>query len=198
MKEKEFRVLAKELFGSVLTPLGFTSEQSQRCTFYRKVKDEIYHFVMPSIGSRGVWYQIYVFPHSPAICPLFKAKFPDNLGIPTDRCSLVSQHDGVNITQEQFNCKYEENFRRGFANKVAPLLLKVAVPYLDRFQTVADIIPVIRHASFLGFALHHVGRSMEAAAALQKERDRLRGLDTTNKDVATLLEHVERLLKERA
>ncbi len=198
MKESEFNLLANEIFGGLLTPLGFTNERTEACTFYRKVGDEVYHFIMPCIGSRGVWYQIYVFPHSPAIYPIFEQRFPDNLGIPTDRFSLLSEYDGVNLTQQQFNCKYEENFRRGFARTVHPLLLKVAVPYLDRFQTVADIVPVIRHPSFLGFALHHVGRSEEAVAALQREKDRLRRLDTKNKDVATLLEHVERLLEHKA
>lgn len=196
MTTHDFDLVANELFGGVLTPLGFTNERTERCTFYRTVGDGIYHFIMPDIGSRGAWYDVRVFPHSPAIYPLFERRFPDDLGVPTDRFSLLSEQE-VGATQSQFNCKNEENFRRGFATKIGPLLLKVAVPYLDRFQTVADIIPVIRHPSFLGFALHHVGRAGEAVAALQRERDRLRRLDTTNRDVATLLEHVERLLKEK-
>jgi len=198
MKESEFNLLANELFGSVLLPLGFTNQGTQHCTFYRKVGEEVYHFIMPSMGSRRVWYQVHVFPHSPAIYPLFEHRFPDNLGIPTDRCSLLSEYDGVNVTQQQFHCKYEEGFRRGFTRTVQPLLLNAAVPYLDQFQTVADIIPVIRHPSFLGFALHHVGRSDEAIAALQRERERLKRLDTDNVDVATLLEHVDQLLGQEA
>jgi hypothetical protein len=119
-----------------------------------------------------------------------------DVGIPSDVSSRLSEHDGISSRQEQFNCKNEENLRRGFTSKVGPLLLNVAIPYLDRFQTVEDIIPAIRHPSFLGFALHHVGRIVEAIAALEKERDRLRRLDTSNEDVACLLQHVERLLIE--
>ncbi|MFO0968828.1 MAG: hypothetical protein U0793_25010 [Gemmataceae bacterium] len=196
MGDRHFDKTACELFGSILTPLGFTQRGSERCTFYRKVGEDVFHFVMPSIGSRGAWYQVFVFPHSPHIDPLFEKRFPDNVGIPTDAWSLLSESDGVNITQQQFNCKNEDNLRRGFATTVGPLLLKVAVPYLDRFQKVDDIVPVIRHPSFLGFALHHLGRSEEAVAALQRERARIRTLDMSNKDVAALLEHVERLLKE--
>jgi hypothetical protein len=193
MTTHEFDSICNELFGRVLIPLGFTNEYTEKCTFYRKIGDNVYHFIMPDIGSRGAWYDVRVFPHSPAIYPLFEQRFPDNLGIPTDRFSLLSERE-VGATQSQFNCKSEDSLRRGFATTVGPLLLKVALPYLDCFQTVADIVPVIRHPSFLGFALHHVGRSDEAVVVLQRERDRLRRLDTTNKDVATVLEHVERLL----
>ena len=106
----------------------------------------------------------------------------------------MSEYDGINITQQQFNCRNEANFRHGFATKVGLLLQKIAVPYLDHFQSVADIIPVIRHQSFLGFALHHVGRTDEAIAILKQERDRLKELDMTNQDIVTLLENVEQKL----
>ncbi|HKA06523.1 MAG TPA: hypothetical protein VKD71_04645, partial [Gemmataceae bacterium] len=106
----------------------------------------------------------------------------------------MSEHDGVNLTQQHFNCKTEENLRRRFAATVAPLLLNAAIPYLDRFQTVTDLIPEIRHPAFLGFALHHVGRTAEAVIALQAERDRLRRLDTKDTNVRDLLAHVESLL----
>jgi hypothetical protein len=193
MKQREFDALANECFRSVLVPYGFTNEGSMRCTFYRKGPNGVYHFIIPSVGTGGTWYCIRVFPDSPHIDPLFERRFPDGGGIPTDSFSCLSEKE-VGLTQRQFNCKNEENFRKGFSNKVSPLLLKVAIPYLDRFQTVADIIPAIRHPSFLGFALHHVGRTSEAVAVLSKERERLRRLDTTNTEVASMLEHVESLL----
>ena len=195
MTANEFYVIANELFGKVLIPLGFTNDGSNRCTFYRRAGVGMYHVVMPDIGSRGAWFDVRVFPHAPAIYPLFEQRFPDSLGIPTDRFSLLSERE-VGPTQSQFNCKNEENLRRVFARTVEPALLKVAIPYLDRFQSVADLIPVIRHPSFLGFTLYHAGRWDEAVAALQQERDRLRRLNTTNSDVATLLTEVERLLEQ--
>lgn len=196
MTDNIFDAIATELFGSILAPLGFSCNMSKHCTFYRHIEGGVYHFIMASIGSRGSWYQVFVFPHSPYIDPLFQDRFPDNVGIPTDSYSRLSEADGVNLTQQQFNCKAEGNFRHSFITTVAPLLLNVAVPYLDCFQSVASIIPAIRHPSFLGFALHHVGRSDEAVPILQREKERLQQLDTKNNDVAALLAEVERLLDE--
>lgn len=196
MKRTEFNSVAVSLFGEVLGPFGFTSKRSRHCTFYRKKSEEVYHFVAPSIGTSGTWYDVHVFPHSPFLDPRFEFQYPDELGIPSDSWSCLSEHDGVNLTQQQFNCKSEENFRSSFSRKVRPLLLEVAIPYLDRFQTVSDIIPFIRHPSFLGFALHHVGRIEESRVALEKERIRLKQLDTTDESVSALLDNVEKLLQQ--
>ncbi len=192
MRAKVFNSLAKELFGEVLIPLGFTTQGSKRCTFYRKVGNEVFHFITPDMGLRGAWYDVLVFPHSPAIYPLFNQRFPNGMGVPTDSFSYLTEN-GIS-SQAMFNCKNEENMRRRFMNTVGPALLKVAIPYLDRFQSVSDIIPVIRHPSFLGFALNYVGRFEEAVVALKGERHRLMELGSSNKDVAVLLEEVERLL----
>jgi hypothetical protein len=104
--------------------------------------------------------------------------------------------EGIGRRQESFSCETPDSFRRDFERAVKPLLLEFAIPYLDKFQSVADIIPAIRHPSFLGFALYHVGRTAEAREALRKEKERLRHLDTTNEEVATMLEHVDKLLTE--
>lgn len=197
MTNREFDSLATEMFGIALIPLGFSSMGSERCTFYRRAGNDVYHFIRPDIGSRGTWYDVRVFPHSPKICPLFERRFPDDLGVPTDRFSFLSEQE-IGITQSQFNCKDDDNFRRRFTATVGPALLRVAIPYLDRFQAVADIIPAIRHPSFLPFALHHVGRHDEAFAALRRERDRLRSLNSSTKEVVMLLEEVERLLQYQA
>jgi hypothetical protein len=194
MTAKEFDALAKETFGNSLTPLGFTCQGSSRCTFYRKLDNDVYHFVMPDIGSRGAWYDLKVFPHSPDIDPLFQQRFPDDLGIPTDSWCYLSESDGVSITQQHFHCKTEEGFRREFTKKVSQLFIRVGIPYLNRFESVEDVLPVIRHSSFLGFALLHVGRRVEALAALNKEKERLQLLDAKNKDVSFLLGHINELL----
>lgn len=194
MTQDDFNSLARELFSRVIGRFGFTDEGSRYSVFHRRVGEDIYHLVVPTLGRSGTWYYVRVFPHSPHIDPCFQAGFPDRLGVPTDSWSCLSEHDGVNLTQQRFNCKNEENLRRRFAATVEPLLKKVAIPYLDRFQTVEDLIPAIRHASYLGFALHHVGRHAEARIALERERERLKRLDVTNEDVASLLGDVERLL----
>lgn len=100
----------------------------------------------------------------------------------------------LGLDQQQFNCKSEENLRQRFESTVKPLLLTKAIPYLDRIQTVQDMLPLIKHPSFLGLAMHHVGRTEEAKSLLQKERDRLSKLDQGDKTVSNLLSRVNQLL----
>src|SRR5262245_30193226 len=198
MTEKQFNGLARECFGAVLIPAGFANEGSVAATFYRAAPDDVFHFVLPEMGRSGTWYDIHVFPQSPHIEPRFTQRFPDDLGFPTDMFSFLSENDGVGSTQEQFSCRTEEHFRRSFEKRVRRLLLEVAVPYLTRFQSVADIIPVIQHPYFLGFALHYVGRRAEARVALEEERATLARLDPTNEEVALVLARLEKLLSESA
>lgn len=98
------------------------------------------------------------------------------------------------MTQGRFNCKYEDNFRRRFENTVKPLLINVALPYLDKIQTIQDTIPLLKNAGFLGSALHHVGRRDESRPLLDKERERLLRLDTREEIVAAWLDRVNELL----
>jgi len=195
MKEREFKALTKESFGSVLIPHGFTTEGSKIGTFYRKTASQIFHFIIPRLSAYLPKYYIYVFPHSPHIYPIFGRRFPDSLGFATDSWSYLSER-GVGLYQEKFSCRSKDDFRQHFEELVKPLLLTFAIPYLDQFQDVADIIPAIRHSSFLGFALHHVGRTAEAREVLEEERQRLQQLDTNNEEVAAMLEYVDRLLRE--
>jgi len=192
MMQSTFNRLAGELFCNLLHQFGFTNQGSQHLTYYRTTSEGVYHVVAPSLGRSGTWYCVRVFPHSPHIDPQFDSRFPDRLGIPTDSWSCLSEHDGVNLTQQQFNCKSEENLRKRFERTVAPLLANVALPYLDQFQAVPDILPVIRHSSFLGFALHHLGRTAEAEVILRSERERLIRFRSNDPDVTALLGHVER------
>ncbi len=196
MKQGEFDSLAVELFSQHLNPFGFSVNVSKHCVFSRKANEYIYHFICPSMGRNGKWYDVRVFPHSPHIDPMFFSRFPDRLGIPTDRWSCLSDHDGVGLTQQQFDCTTAANLRNSISSEVGALLCNVAIPYLDRFQTVEDIIPVIRHPLFMGFALYHVGRVEEAVHRLKSERERLQGLDKSDRNVASLLEHIERLLRK--
>ena len=51
MTAKKFDLLANEMFGKVLLPLGFTNEKSHACTFYRMVGNQVFHFIMPGYGQ---------------------------------------------------------------------------------------------------------------------------------------------------
>jgi hypothetical protein len=193
MNRREFYEIARELFDGTLRPVGFSRERSDFSTYYRQAGDDIYHLVVPDLGSRGVWYDVKVFPTSPHLQPLFQSRFPDALQVTTDRWSYLSE-EGVGMTQGRFNCKYEDNFRRRFQNTVKPLLINVALPYLDKIQTMEDVIPLLKNACFLGSALHYVGRRDEARVLLEQERKRLLQLDTREEIVAAWVERVNQLL----
>jgi hypothetical protein len=195
MTPKQFDRFAGQMFGSALVPAGFSTETSHRCTFYRKVSKEVYHVVMPDLGSRGAWYDVKVFPASPLIDPLFDSRFPDDLGIPTDRWSYLGEH-GVGLDQQKFNCKSEDNCRHRFEASVRPLLVEKAIPYLDGIRTVDDMIPLIRHPLPLGFALYHVGRFEESHQLFQEQEARLSHLNSSDNSVVLTLQRIRELLGE--
>ena len=164
MLSKNFYKICKENFGRILTPFGFDSSQSRRATFYRKVHEEVYHLITPCLGRGGTGYTVYVFPTSPILNIKFFEKFPDELSFPGD--STLSEHD-VGSYNDSFYSETKEDFFRIFERRTVPALVNVAVPYLNRFQSVSDMIPIIRHEGSLGLALHHAGRYSEAIRPLE-------------------------------
>jgi hypothetical protein len=54
-------MVAKECFGSVLVPYGFTHEGSKRCTFHRQAPDSVFHFIAPAMSIGQTRYYVYVF-----------------------------------------------------------------------------------------------------------------------------------------
>jgi hypothetical protein len=189
MTPREFDEVANENLAKILLPFGFENTDTSRCTFYRKSGQDVYHFVMPDIGSRGVWYDVKVFPTSPLIYPLFAIKFPDDLGIPT-RDYYLNEWEGVSQTRQQFPCRTREGYLRELERQVVPLLLNKAVPFLDRFVTVEAMLPAIRHPLSRGLALRAVGRQDLALPILRQEFERLSRADLSNKDVATILKYI--------
>ena len=145
--------------------------------------------VDPHDGDR---YDVALWPTSPKIDPLFDATFPEKVAIPTGSYCYLSHSD--RMTRETFNCRYEDNFRRRFERTVGPLLLNTGIAYLDQFQTVEDIMPVIRHPYFLGFALDYVGRHEEARSVLLQEKERLSQCDQANIEVALSLQRIDEIL----
>lgn len=144
LTHKQFDKLARELFGTILSPHGFSSEASQHCTFTRRIGDEVVHVIMPDPGTRCAWYDIHVFPTSPRFHDDFFDRFPDSLGNTLDVWGKLSESAGVGMDQQQFNCKYDTNMRERFDKTVAGLLLNTAIPFLDQFKTIDDILPHLR------------------------------------------------------
>ena len=142
--KRQFDRIACELFGTMLSPHGFSCEDSMHCTFVRKISEDVLHIVLPDIGTRCAWYDVNVFPTSPRFYDDFAQTYPDNLGFTLDSWSKLSETAGVGMDQQRFNCKYESNMRNRFAQTVAGLLENVAVPFLDRIRTYNDILPLLR------------------------------------------------------
>ena len=194
MKGKQFDKLGRELFAGVLGEYGFTCERSRHCTFYRQITEDIYHVVLPDLGSRGAWYDVKVFPASPVLDRRFHEIFPNELGIPSDSYCYLSEQ-GVGFRQQTYNCKYEDNMRRRFEKTVKKVLLEHAIPYVNRFHSIEDMIPVLKSPRHLAIGLYHVGRRDEAFPLLKDVKEFLSGLDTSNPVVAVPLAHVTELLE---
>ncbi|EDL60367.1 hypothetical protein [Gimesia maris] len=194
MTPKQFDKVARQLFAGVLSAYGFTCEGSRYCTFYRKYSDELFHFVLPDLGTHGTWFDVKVFPASPLLDPLFQEDFPDDVGIPTDSYSYLSER-GIGLDQEKFNCKTEENMRHRFEASVRPALEDRAIPYLDQFCSIDDIVPVLSNPIFRGIGLHLVGKMEEAIPLLQQQRERLSLLDSDTPAISARLRFIEELLE---
>ena len=192
MKQKEFNLVARDVFGNLLAPFGFSSEMSRYARFYRRVSSEVCHFISCNRHRDGDRYDVLVFPSSPIVDPTFDLDFPDNLGVPTDTSPYLSER-GIN-GQQLFNCRYEDNMRRRFEKTVRQLVLTIALPYLDKIQTISDMIPFLKHPYTLGFALHHVGRIEEAKELLVRERVRFAGLDLNDPGVAGVARRIAEIL----
>jgi hypothetical protein len=193
MTPKQFDKSVRNVFGSVLQEHGFSLDESQYCTFHRKTSEDVYHFVVPDLGSRGTWYDIRVFHASPIVDPLFFEQFPDEIGIPSDSYSYLSER-GIGLDQERFNCKSEESFLDRFERTVCKLLTVTAVKYLDQFQAIEDMLPIIKSPMFLGIALHQIGRIAEALPLLEQQYERLSATGSSERTVTARLEHIGKLL----
>lgn len=186
MNPAAFDKIASASVAAVLAKRGFGSEGSKHCTFYRRVSPDIWHVVMPDPGSRGMWYDMKVFATSPKIEPLFDELFPDFLGIPADRYCYLDPVQGVTSRQYRYHCRTEDGFIREFDKIVGPSLLQHALPYLDRIQSIGDLVPLIQSKLYLALALSAIGDD-EAKDLIKTEVQRLEALDTDDRKVKAFL-----------
>lgn len=194
MTPEQFDLTAKELFGHVLGPFGFVSNRSKYCTFYRKASEDIYHVVLPDLGTHGEWFDVKVYPASPLLEVLFDERFPDELGIPTDRFSYLHPVSGVGPDQEMYQCKTEAVFRQVFDEKIKPALVNKAIPYLEKVMSIDAMVPLIRNKTYLALALSKVGKVDQAMPLLVAEKQRLSKLGSGDRKVAALIKHIDSLL----
>ena len=192
MNQKQFNAVARDLFGGLLRPCGFTDQASRYATFYRQTSAEVFHIICPARDRHGDCFEVLVYPSSPVVDPTFDKHFPDELPVPTNLSPYLNEQ-GIGRLQ-LFNCRNEENMCRRFEKSIKQPLLTVAIPYLDRIETIKDMIPLLERQGPLGFALDYLGRHEEARAILTRERQRLLQLDTNDADVAASLEKIATIL----
>lgn len=172
MTPKQFSTIAKGLFGPTLKPFGFSTERSSHAVFYRSAGNGVWHIVSADLGTRGAWYDVKVFATHESLEPVFDSRFPDGLGIPMDASCYLSTR-GISVAQEQFNCKSEENLRSRYEKSVKPLLLEKAVPYLDQFSTLENLLPYIRNPFYEAVAVCKSRGFQEAKALLLRQKELL-------------------------
>lgn len=192
MKPTAFDKAVRAHFGVALMPLGFDCSRSRHSTFYRNLGD-CWHFILADPLKSGTQYDIKVFASSPLIDPCFETSFPDDLGIPADvRCSLAST--GVGLDTERFACRDDAAFAHSFASTVKPRLLDVALPFLDRIQSLESMLPTIHNRRFRAIAMYRLGQRAEARSDLEAEYLRLQATGSRVEVVTKNLQLLETML----
>ena len=150
LTSQQFGGIAKRLFGELLAPYGFTCDGTKWCTFYRKINEDVYHFVVPDKARSTPKYEVHVFPHSPLLRDDFHKLFPDEVGFITGASRLSK--NGIGIRPEQYFCRTPEGFERDFNQKVKPYILEFALPYLEGITTIHDVAAAIKAGPALQIA----------------------------------------------
>jgi len=143
MGPKKFTQMSRKYFGELLAKYNFTSTDGNSPIFYRINENDVYHIVVPDLGSRGVWFDMKVFSHSPELLDSFHQDFPDRLGVPSDSFSYLHPITGVGPDQKCYRCRTEEGFVRNFNQEAKPALEEFGLPYLDKIQTIDGVVATI-------------------------------------------------------
>ena len=176
MTKTEFKRAIRINFDPILTPHGFSCEGSTRCCYWRKASDEIYHIISPSMRRYGDRYDITVYATSPLIYEDFSANFPDWVPYTNGNHGYLSPEDGISSYAKAYFCNNPDAFMTSFKRDTAPALTNIAIPYLDKIQTMQDLMPTISAPGMMGAALLHVGRAAEAKHYIESEIRRLSAL----------------------
>ena len=173
MTKTELMRIIRVNFDPILTPRGFSCEGSTRCCYWRKASDEIYHIISPSMLRHGDRYDITVYATSPLIYKDFSINFPDWVPYTNGNNGYLSPEDGVSDYQKLYFCGNPDAFMTSFKRDAGPALINIAIPYLDKIQTMEDLIPTIQPGGMMGAALLHTGRTAEAKRYIESEIKRL-------------------------
>ncbi len=173
MTKTEFKRLVRINFDPLLNSHGFSCKDSKRCVYWRKAPNDIYHIISPDVLRGGERYDVVVYASSPVIYGDFWDRFPDWIPYTNGNNGYLSPEEGVGDYQKLYFCRNPDAFMNSFKRDVAPALMNIAIPYLDKIQTIEDLIPTIRPSGMMGAALLQVGRTAEAKQLIENEIKRL-------------------------
>lgn len=144
MAKNLYKVIRQEI-GPTLAEQGFSCQGTKRATFYRELPSGVVHVIAPDRYQFKPAYDVWVFPSHPLLCESlerFQTNFPDATPIVT---KLNKLHAGSGIASfgTNFGCQTEPQQLATIRKGLLPALLKHAIPYLDQFREVNDIIPFI-------------------------------------------------------
>jgi hypothetical protein len=176
MTKTEIKRLIRASFDPILSPRGFSCDETANVVYWRKVESNIYHIVAVSALQQNTRYQIVVFGTSPVVDADFETRFPHDLHIVNAPACYLSQEEGVSDYQKLYFCGTLDAFKTSFERDAAPALINSAIPYLDKLETLQDLIPTMRAGGMVGAALLHVGRTQEAKPYIENEIRRLAAL----------------------
>ena len=145
MKEKDFDRKIKELFEPKAESMGFCCAGGRGCTYYRKINEELFHFISFDIKRNNKEFEVHVFPGTPRLGQEQWKEFPDFIGIPTGRAAGLNAKSGIGEGASKFSCKSEQVLESVLLKIVIPALEYYANDYLSKFTTLSDIIPVLEH-----------------------------------------------------
>jgi len=143
MGPKKFTHMSRKYFGELLLKYGFSATDGDSPVFYRINQNDIYHIIFPMLGSRGVWFDLSVLGHSPILKDTSFENFPESVQDVTGGFSYLHPITGVGPDQKCYRCRTEEGFIRNFNQEAKPALEKFGLPYLDKLQTIDDVIATI-------------------------------------------------------
>lgn len=145
MLEHHFDKSVRRIVEPVVAPWGFATGDGRGCTFHRKVHDELFHFIHFSQLSSGIEFEVWIFPGTPLLGSEQWARFPDFVGVPTGRAAGLNAKVGVGGGASRFPCRDSKVLDVALSRAAVPALQTHACPYLDHFQSLKDLVPVLEH-----------------------------------------------------
>ena len=135
----------RRLVDPTLAKHGFTTEGSKRATYFRRVDEDLSHFIMFDLFAYRTVFDVKVFPSSRRLFPETWVGLADSVGIPSGNKSGLNAKLGVGHGGSEFSYRSTQALEAGVRNAVLPALEFHALPYLDQFRCVEDIVPILEH-----------------------------------------------------